>query len=286
MTKKIILSASRRTDIPAFHMDSFMDGITRGAFHVKNPFNQRISVVPATPDAVFCIVFWSKNFRRFLDGGYGSRLKQMGYELFFLFTVNSSSTLLEPNLPALEERISQAEKLVGQYGARSLWWRFDPICFYTYGDDTVRNNLADFSKIARQMANLGVDRCITSFVDIYAKVTRRVKKIPGFSWMDLPMAKKIRVIHKMTDLLESLNISLYTCCENELTANLPGGVNVTPGGCISGRDLQKRFGGLISLAEDSGQRRHKGCKCTVSRDIGCYDAHPCGHGCLYCYAGR
>ncbi|MFO8113390.1 MAG: DUF1848 family protein [Desulfosalsimonadaceae bacterium] len=284
MAKKIVISASRRTDIPAFYMDPFMDGIARGGFHVKNPFNGRVSLVPAGPEAVGCIVFWSKDFGRFLEGGYGTALARMGYEQFFLFTVNSASTVLEPNLPSLATRIAQAEQLADQHGPRSVWWRFDPICFYQYNSGPVQNNLADFPWIAQQMAHMGVKRCITSFVDIYAKVARRVKAIPGFSFVDPPMEKKIRVIRKMADLLEPMHISLYTCCENELTDGLPGDCNVKAGGCISGHYLEQRFEKEISLAGDSGQRRDKGCKCTASRDIGCYDAHPCLHNCLYCYA--
>ena len=285
MTGKIVISASRRTDIPAFYMDAFMAGIARGAFHVKNPFNRRVSVVPATPDKVHTIVFWSKNFGPFLDGGYGLELARMGYNLFFLFTVNAESPLLEPNLPPVEERIQQARALAGSFGAESLWWRFDPICFYDCGNGVVRNNMAGFDVIAGQMAGFGIQRCITSFVDIYAKVTRRVRTIPGFSLIDPPLAQKAGVVRSMADLLEPMGISLYTCCENELTAALPEDCGIKAGGCISNRFLQDLFGGKVSFARDAGQRRDKGCQCTVSRDIGCYEDHPCGHGCLYCYAG-
>lgn len=190
MARKIVISASRRTDIPAFYMDNFMGGIARGRFHVKNPFNGRISEVPAAPQAVGGIVFWSKDFGRFLDGGYGPALARMGYNLFFLFTVNSASTILEPNLPSLATRIGQAEQLADQHDPRSLWWRFDPICFYQYGNGPVQNNLADFPWIGEQMAQIGVTRCITSFVDIYAKVTRRVKSIPDFHLSIRPWPKK------------------------------------------------------------------------------------------------
>ena len=291
MTTKTILSASRRTDIPAFYMDRFMAGIDNGRFHVKNPFNRRVSTVPATPDDVHTIVFWSKDFGPFIDGDYGRRLEKMGYNLFFLFTVNSPSRILEPNISPLDTRIDQARALVKRFGAASVWWRFDPICFYTHGDSNIQgdnaapqNNLGDFLDIARQMADLGIGRCITSFFNRYAKVTRRTKEIPGFSWVDPPFEKKIRVLRKMGEHLESMNISLYTCCENELTASLPDGSSVRSGGCISGRALRERFGGELSYRKDQGQRRDKGCECTVSRDIGCYDEHPCYHGCLYCYA--
>ena len=94
--EKIILSASRRTDIPAFYMPWFMAGIEQGRFGVVNPYNQKISNVPAGVDQVHTIVFWSKDFGPFLKGGYGEDLAARGYHLFFNFTVNTADRLLEP----------------------------------------------------------------------------------------------------------------------------------------------------------------------------------------------
>ena len=80
---KIVISASRRTDIPAFYMDWFMQQIEQGCFEVINPYNRKATVVTATPDNVHTIVFWSKNFGPFIEGGYGQMLAAMGYNLFF-----------------------------------------------------------------------------------------------------------------------------------------------------------------------------------------------------------
>ena len=80
---KIVLSASRRTDIPAFYMPWFMEQIKNGRFPVVNPFNRRESIVPATPDQVHSIVFWSKDFGNFLKNDFGQWLQKQGYHLFF-----------------------------------------------------------------------------------------------------------------------------------------------------------------------------------------------------------
>jgi hypothetical protein len=87
-TNKIVISASRRTDIPAFYMPWFMEQISKGVFEVVNPFNQHVSVVPAMADRVHTIVFWSKNFGPFIDHGYDQQLLELGYHLFFNFTIN------------------------------------------------------------------------------------------------------------------------------------------------------------------------------------------------------
>ncbi|MDA3897170.1 MAG: DUF1848 family protein, partial [Desulfobacteraceae bacterium] len=126
MSSKIVLSASRRTDIPAFYMDWFMERIDKGFFETVNPFNQKKTIVPATPDHVHTIVFWSKDFARFIDGGFGDRLKKKGFHLFFNFTVNSEVSFLEPNIPPIENRIRQANILCKQFGPEAIFWRFDP----------------------------------------------------------------------------------------------------------------------------------------------------------------
>ena len=105
---KIVLSASRRTDIPAFYMPWFMAQIEKGQFTVVNPFNRKESIVPATPDHVHSIVFWSKDFGAFIKKGFGQQLQKRGYYLFFNFTINSDNPLLEPHVPPLHYALGDA----------------------------------------------------------------------------------------------------------------------------------------------------------------------------------
>jgi len=284
MTPKIVLSASRRTDIPAFYMDWFMERIDNGFFETVNPYNQKKTIIPATPDHVHTIVFWSKNFGPFLKGGYGQRLRDKGYHLFFNFTVNSESKVLEPNLPELDLRMNQAADLCQTFGPKAVSWRFDPICFYTRPDGTVAGNLHDFPKLAQFMASIGILRCITSFLDIYAKIRRRPKPYPEFAFIDPDMDQKILILKKMEDILRPMEIKLHTCCEREVLAALPPDSRVTPSACISGKLLVDLLGGDASFKTDTGQRTKQGCGCTISTDIGIYSEHPCYHNCLFCYA--
>ena len=58
----MILSVSRRTDIPAFYSDWFYNRIKAGFVDVRNPMNvHRISRIDINPNVVDCIVFWTKN---------------------------------------------------------------------------------------------------------------------------------------------------------------------------------------------------------------------------------
>jgi len=281
---KIIISASRRTDIPAFYMPWFMAQISREFFEVTNPFNQRVSIVPATPDKVHTIVFWSKNFGPFLDQSYGEQLLKQGYHLFFNFTINSACTSLEPGVPLLKQRLDQLEHLCRRFGPDTINWRFDPLCFFKTGGGLLQDNLHDFSGIAEKAAECKIVRCITSFMDHYPKIRRRLSTRPGFAFIDPPLEKKVEIVNGMKKKLAGTNIHLSVCCEKELLEAIPRSSSITASSCIPGDLIQKLFGGGPSLKKDAGQRVKAGCGCTLSTDIGSYGLQPCYHNCLFCYA--
>jgi hypothetical protein len=281
--QKIILSASRRTDIPAFYMPWFMEGIKRGVFEVENPYNGRISRVPATPETVHTIVFWSKDFGPFLEGGFGEKLADMGYHLFFNFTINSHCPELEPRVPLLDRRLDQLAALCKRFSAEAVLWRFDPICFYSTPGGNF-DTLGDFDRIADTAAGLGIHRCITSFLDLYAKIRKRTKRGSGLTFSEPSPKKQKMILLDLNDRLTPLGIRLFTCCEKEILDTLPPDAGISPSACIPGKLLTELFGEGISLRKDPGQRSAAGCGCTVSRDIGSYKAHPCHHDCLFCYA--
>ncbi|MBC2717897.1 MAG: DUF1848 domain-containing protein [Desulfobacteraceae bacterium] len=284
MSSKIVISASRRTDIPAFYMDWFMDRIDKSFFETVNPYNQKKTIVHATPDHVHTIVFWSKDFSRFIDGGFGEQLKKKGYNLFFNFTINSEDSILEPNIPPLESRIEQAEALCEAFGPQTVTWRFDPMCFYTLPDGSEGNNLKSFPKIADHMASMGILRCITSFMDHYSKIDKRSKPFAGFHFLDPNIKKKVRILQKMKSIIASKHMKLYTCCEKKVLSAMPPEANVQNSSCIPNRLLKDLFGGKLSFKKDTGQRIKQGCGCMVSTDIGLYKQQPCYHNCLFCYA--
>ncbi len=282
--KQIVISASRRTDIPAFYMKWFMRRIDMGCFDVVNPYNRHVSIVPAEPDKVHTILFWSKNFGPFIKNEFGEKLREKGYNLYFNFTINSRDPLLEPNVPTLEKRISQLEYLCKNFGAGSISWRFDPVCFYKTKDGKIHDNLHDFNYISSKVSRHGIKRCITSFMDDYLKIRKRTAKIPGFAFIDPSFETKSEIVLKMKDELSDKNISLHTCCEKELLSILPENSGITKSSCVPNNLFTELFGGHLSLGKDFGQRIKNGCGCKVSADIGSYSLHPCYHNCLFCYA--
>jgi hypothetical protein len=279
---KQILSVSRRTDIPAFYMAWFMDQVARGFIDVINPFNRQVRQVAVSPEWVHTLVFWSKNFGPYLAGGYGERLQAMGYHLFFNFTVNSRSPILEPNVPDLDRRLGQLRELCRRFGSASVQWRFDPICHFTTHAGVIETNLDDFEVIAAAAGRCGIDTCITSFMDHYRKIERRTRDRIVF--VEPSQVERIKILHSMEQVLSPQGIQLNLCCENKVIDELPEASAIKAGACISGRRIMAVHGGRVSRRQDSGQRKKSGCGCTVSVDVGSYSLHPCHHNCLFCYA--
>ena len=261
-----------------------MERIKRGVFEAVNPFNRHVKKIPAAPADVHTIVFWSKDFGLFLKHNYGTKLQKAGYHLFFNFTVNSISPQLEPQVSSLDVRLDQLKQLGEQFGPRAINWRFDPICFFKIGDGRVQDSLSDLPRIAAKAAEFGIKRCITSFMDPYPKIEKRLANLPDFSFSYPPLKTKRQIILKMEKILAAEKIKLMLCCEKDVLDGLPDSTSVTQSACIPNDLLVKLFGGNLSLRRDTGQRIQKGCGCKVSVDIGVYHQHPCYHNCLFCYA--
>ncbi|MFP4475361.1 MAG: DUF1848 family protein [Desulfatibacillaceae bacterium] len=278
-----MISASRRTDVPAFYMDWFMSGLDAGRFHVENPFSGKLYMVPADPGSVHGIVFWSKDYGPFLAGGYARELQRRGYGLGFQFTVNPEDRLLEPRVPPLAGRLSQMAELCRVVPPGAVTWRFDPVCHFVR-DGTVGTNLDGLARIADAAAEAGITRCTTSFLDLYKKVLRRAARVPGFSFTDPSTEQKAEILRRMAASLAKRGIALAACCEREVVELLPDDAGVEQGACVFHPLLEKLYGPGLSHRRDKGQRVAAGCGCHESRDVGSYRHQPCLHDCLFCYA--
>ena len=162
---KTVISASRRTDMPAHYLDRLIACIRQGFAEVPNPYSGKPYRIGLDEDDVHTIVLWSKNFGPFLKGGHALN----PYSLYFLFTINDMPGL-ESGVPPLSERFDQLDELAARYGPERIGWRFDPVVFRNgrpvMGIDT-------FERLADRAAKAGVSRVITSFLDMYGKVKKR-----------------------------------------------------------------------------------------------------------------
>lgn len=91
----MILSVSKRTDIPAFYSEWFFNRIKEGFVLVRNPFNyNQVSQVKITPDVVDCIIFWTKDPKPMLE-----RLDIIkDYKYYFQVTITPYDKTIETNV--------------------------------------------------------------------------------------------------------------------------------------------------------------------------------------------
>jgi DNA repair photolyase len=263
----MIISASRRTDIPAFFSDWFYNRIEKGFFAVRNPMNiHQVSIIPVRPDVTDCIVFWTKNPRRFMD-----RLHLLSsYSYYFQYTLTGYGKILEPNIPRTEDSIECFKSLSNLIGSNRVIWRYDPILITDQFD--IRFHMSNFEKIAQQLSR-HTNKCVISFVDYYKKT---IKNLSGISYRMLNRDQITEIASKLSQIAMSNNITLSTCAEEIDLLSL----GICHGKCIDDKLINEVFGFTLNINKDKFQRKE--CGCVASIDIGAYNT--CPHGCLYCYA--
>jgi len=267
----MIVSASRRCDIPAFAGDWFMERLRDGGVDVANPFRpgpgRRVSLKREDVDA---IVFWSRDPRPFM--GQLPEIERLGYPNYFLITATGYPRQLEPFTPPIEAAADFFAELAARIGRRRVIWRYDPVLFsgLTPFDFHVEN----FSKLAGRLA-LFTSRVIVSFFDPYAKARRRLRRAGiDAAAASGSLAQQRDLLERFAAVANSAGLEIKSCAEAALTAG------VAPGKCIDERLLNDLFGLNLSYHKDPSQRTL--CLCQRSVDIGSYGT--CRHGCLYCYA--
>lgn len=273
---KTIISASRRTDIPAFYLEWFIKAIRTGSVEVRNPFyRQTKRVVDLSAKSVGWIVFWSRNYGHFLK----KREVFSEYNLFFHFTILPPCKLEKSPFP-LANSLAQIEKLVQFYGAERIIWRYDPLVFWSENNQTKTNHdPQQFNFLCREIGQMGVSRCYTSMVHPYKKFSARFKKhFPEDELINPEIQQRLDPLSEMSQIARTHGLTIYACCSDDLLQ----AEGVKKGHCIDGSLLsQLKPSQPVSRAKAPSREQ---CGCTLSIDIGDYQMQPCYFGCLYCYA--
>ena len=260
----MIISASRRTDIPAYYSDWLLNRLTAGTVLVPNPRStKRLSRVLLSPEVVDAIVFWTKNPAPMLDKL--ALIEAMGYPFYFQFTLTPYGKDVEPNLPPKEELIKTFQKLSQQLGPQRVQWRYDPI----FVDDThsISWHEEQFARLCRALSGY-TRRCTISFLDEYRSMKNAF------------CAPNLQEVHALAESFSAIakahNLPLFTCAEAyDLQA-----YGIQHGACIDKAAIEAITGTTITTRPDKNQR--PACACAASVDIGVYDT--CANGCRYCYA--
>lgn len=258
----MIISASRRTDIPALYPEWFFNRLKAGEVLVPNPYNRKkISRIPLTPDRVDCIAFWTKNPEPMIP--YLKAIDEMGYRYYFQMTITDYEEDIEAGVPSTSESIATFMLLSEMIGKKRMDWRFDPILLND--KYTIAYHLEKF-EIMCEWLHKSADRCIISFMDAY-------KNCPYLEIEEEDM----RILAKgLSEIAGKYDLPLYTCAEKVDLSRY----GIEHAACIDKEKIQKLIGYKLDIKKDPAQRKE--CGCVESIDVGMYDT--CTHGCRYCYA--
>ncbi|MCD7962941.1 MAG: DUF1848 domain-containing protein [Rikenellaceae bacterium] len=265
----MILSVSRRTDIPAFYPDWFYNRIGEGFLCVRNPMNyHQVSKVALNSDVVDCISFGTKD-----PGPMIPRLNELdSYKYYFQVTVNPYGSVLERSVPEMEKVTESMIDISVKTDTSRVIWRYDPV-FYT-DKLGLEEHLGFFAETAKRLSGY-VRRCIIGYLHLYNKTTRNIQGLPVRA---LSPEEAVDISCRLKEIAEQYGIELMSCSDS-LGLEKYG---IGKAACIDPVLISEICGYTVSVKKDRNQRPV--CNCAESIDIGEYGS--CPHGCLYCYANK
>ncbi len=276
---KVVISASRRTDLVSFFPRWLSRVLEEEKAEVIGPSGRSYEAC-LNPDKVHTLVLWSKDFSNILYNRENLRQHLKKYRQIYLhFTITGlGGTEIEPRVCSPGRAMAQLHPLVDWLkDGRMISARFDPVVYWLE-EGTPRSNLFFFEELAPKLSQVGIKNVRFSFAQWYKKAKRRAEK-REFFFLDPSEEQKRKDASRLAEISRNFGLKLYCCCQNYLE-DIPG---IKASSCIDGSLLQALHpdGEPASLKKDTSQRRY--CRCTESIDIGSYTQH-CPHSCVYCYA--
>jgi len=274
----MIISASRRTDIPAFYAQWLINRVRAGYCAVPNPFNARqVARVSLIPADVTAVVFWTRSPRPLLR--HLDELDGRGYRYYFQHTLLRNPRWLDQGGPALPAALDTFRRLAAHVGPARVVWRYDPLVL---SDQTPPAfHVEAFGQLAAALRG-STRRAVISLMTPYRKAQRRLDTAEQAAGARLtptaalPEGDIERLMRQLQQIAAAHDMALTSCADESGLARF----GVEAGRCVDDRLLRELFGLDVPGAKDPGQRA--ACGCVPSRDIGMYDA--CLFGCAYCYA--
>lgn len=264
----MIISASRRTDIPAYYSDWLIHRIKEKYLYVRNPMNlHQIGKINLDPSVVDGIVFWTKNPIPMM--GKLEALKD--YVYYFQFTLTSYGPEIESGLPSKNKELIPAFcELSKNIGKERVIWRYDPIFLNeTY---TLDYHKKYFRIMASKLGDY-TEKCTISFLDLYRNTMRNIQpygiRVPSEE-------EQIEIVTEFSKIAKEYGFYIDTCAEKINLEEL----GIKHASCIDKERLEKIGGYRLEVKKDANQREI--CGCVASIDIGTYNT--CKNGCAYCYA--
>lgn len=268
----MLISASYKTDIPAFYGDWLMNRLDAGYCLMRNPYNGRVTPVDLTREAVDGFVFWTKNLGPFLPNL--AEVHRRGFPFMVQYTINGYPRALEVSVLEAAKAAEHIRRVSDQFGRDTIVWRYDTILLSSL--TPVEFHLDNFNRIAESLRGY-TNECVISFAQIYRKTRRNLDRAAAeenFTWREPTGDERQTILKSLLNTAKQNSIALTICSQPEFAAN-----GSEEAHCIDAQRLSRIAGHTIS-ANLKGMRET--CGCYQSKDIGDYDT--CPHGCVYCYA--
>jgi len=261
----MILSASRRTDIPVYYSEWLVNRLRAGYVLTRNPMNHaQVSKVTLSPDVIDCIVFWTKDPRNMLDKL--DIIDKLGYRYYFQFTVTPYDKSVEKGLRDKEDIVKTFCELSNRIGKDKILWRYDPIIL---NDGFVfAFHIEQFLRLCSKLGGY-TKQCIISFVDMYPKLRADILR-------EISIDEMIELGRMISSVAKDFGITVKACCEKLILSEC----GIEQASCIDKTLIESICGYSLDVKRDRNQR--ESCGCYESIDIGAYNT--CKHGCIYCYA--
>ena len=272
---RMIVSVSRRCDIPRFQFDWFMERVREGFVEVTNPYNPRqIKRVSLLPEDVDALVFWTRDPRNILANA--DELAERGFRFYVMVTATGYPNALEPDMSPAPEVLAAMKELSRKVGADRVIWRYDPVILTSITDEDFHRR--NFSELARELAG-SVRRVIISIYDEYREAKKRLDEMEKNGELKLLETDGVlpELLADFAKCAETAKMEIQSCAEKEDFSSL----GIKPGACIDAALIKKLWGAELN-GKDKNQRPN--CLCCKSVDIGVYGN--CTAKCVYCYAWR
>ncbi len=264
----MIISASRRTDIPSYYSEWFFNRIKEGFVLARNPMNfHQISKISLSPSVVDGIVFWTKNPVSMLP--HLDDIKAYAY--YFQFTLTAYGSDIEANVPSKNDVIIPAFRtLSDKIGPDRVIWRYDPIILTE--KYTVEYHVKYFGALAKRLSGY-TQKCVISFVDFYRNTKTQMKDLHV---TPIGEAQMYELAERLAEIAHRHGLTVESCAEKIHLEQF----GIQHGHCIDRTLFEKMLHCKMNLSMDKNQRPE--CGCMESIDIGAYNT--CKNGCRYCYA--
>jgi hypothetical protein len=268
----MIISASYKTDIPAFYGKWFLNRLNAGYCRAINPYSRQFYQVSLKRDYVDGFVFWTKNLGPFIDTL--DIVYQRSNPFIVQYTIHAYTRELESFVVDTDRSVEHMKLITNRYGKKVAIWRYDPIIVTSI--TPIKFHLKNFRILAQRLEGT-TDEVVISFAQIYKKTLRSIdnaSKKFGFTWEDPNEDIKFNLAAQLAKIAKAYGMQLTMCSQRRFVA--PG---IKEARCIDARRLSNIAGYPIH-SRLKGNRAE--CGCYESIDIGAYDT--CPHGCIYCYA--